>query len=412
MLQSKLFTKTRKEVDKSEPTINAQLLGRGGFVDKTMAGVYTYLPLGLKVLRKIENIVREEMDNIGGQEILMPALHPSENWKQTGGWDNIDVLFKLESRTGREYALGQSEEEIVTPTVKNFVLSYKDLPVAVYQIQNKYRDELRAKSGVLRGREFGMKDMYSFHASQEDFDQFYNTVKDAYFKVYERCGLKARATEASGGSFSDKVSYEFMVLTDAGEDDILYSDTGNYCVNTEITELKEGDASPDGAGTLKKAKASEAGNVFDLGQKYCKDFNLMYTDKEGNRQYPIMGCYGIGVTRLLGISVEKNHDDKGIIWPKTITPFELHLVNLSKDKTAAESFYKECKENGIDVLFDDRDESAGQKLAEADLLGISVRAVISDKTNGKVEWKERASTEVVLLEKEEFIKKVKEFYSL
>ena len=221
MLYSKLLTKTRKHVPKDELTKNAQLLVRAGFVNKLMAGVYSYLPLGLRVLRKIENIVRQEMDNVGGQEVFLPALHPAENWKKTGGWDSIDILFKIKSRTEKDYALGQSHEEVITPLVGEYINSYKDLPVFVYQIQEKYRDELRAKSGVLRGREFGMKDMYSFHLDQKDFENFYEAMKEAYIKIFKDCGLVAKVTEASGGAFSQKISYEFMVLTDAGEDDIL-----------------------------------------------------------------------------------------------------------------------------------------------------------------------------------------------
>ncbi|MFA7319669.1 MAG: aminoacyl--tRNA ligase-related protein, partial [Parcubacteria group bacterium] len=269
MKQSQLFTRTQKNAPKDEITINAQLLTRAGFVDKLMAGNYTYLPLGIRVLNKVRAIVREEMNAIGGQEIIMPTLHPSENWKTTGGWDNIDVLFKIKSRTEKDYALGQSEEEIVTPLAKKFISSYKDLPMSLYQIHWKYRDELRAKSGLLRGREFEMKDLYSFHADQADFDRFYQIAKEAYLKVYARLGLDAKVTEASGGSFTQKISYEFMVLTSAGEDDILYCDECNFCVNVEIAKNQENDTCPKcGHGNLKKARASEAGNVFDLGQKY------------------------------------------------------------------------------------------------------------------------------------------------
>src|SRR3989344_9676929 len=265
MRQSQLFTKTRKLAPKDEVAKNAQLLIRGGFIHKEMAGVYSYLPLGLRVLSRVEQIIREEMNAIGGQETKMATLHPSENWKQTGGWDGVDVLFKIQSRTEKEYALGQSEEEIVTPIAQQYVQSYKDLPLAVYQIGQKYRDELRAKSGIMRGREFGMKDMYSFHATQEDFERFYEVVKGAYFRVFERCGLSAKATEASGGNFSEKISYEFMVLTDAGKDDIIYCPFCTHCANTEIAKAEAGGSCPKrGKGTLAKARAAEVGNVFDL----------------------------------------------------------------------------------------------------------------------------------------------------
>jgi len=321
MLQSKLFGKTLKQAPREEVSVNARLLIRAGFVDKLMSGVYTYLPLGLRVLNKIKTIVREEMDKIDGQEILMPALHPKANWLTTGGWDKIDVLFKLQSRTGKDYALGQSHEEIVTPLAKEVINSYKDLPLALYQIQWKYRDELRSKSGILRGREFLMKDMYSFHADQADFDNFYARVKTAYLKIFKRLGLTAKVTEASGGSFTDKVSYEFMILTDAGEDDIFYCDACDYCVNQEIAQVKVGDACPKCGATLNSARAAEVGNVFDLGQKFATDFELSFTRADGSRAAPIMGCYGIGLTRAMGVIVEKYNDERGIIWPETVAPF-------------------------------------------------------------------------------------------
>ncbi len=409
MKQSQLFAKTQKNAPKDEVSLNAQLLIRAGFVDKLMAGAYSYLPLGLRVLNKVRNIVREEMDALGGQEILMPTLHPSENWKKTKGWDNIDVLFKLESRTKKQYALGQSEEEIVTPISKRFVNSYKDLPLYLYQIHWKYRDELRAKSGLLRGREFEMKDMYSFHENQEDFERFYNIAKEAYFKVYKRMGLDAKATEASGGSFSEKISYEFMVLTDAGEDDILYCDECNFCVNVEIAKVKEGDACPKCTkGKLKKARATEAGNVFDLGQKYSKDFELTYVDKGGNKNYPIMGCYGIGTTRLVGTIVEKYHDEKGIIWPEAVAPFDVHLLSLSQDEKAQE-FYSLLTEAGFDVLYDDREASAGEKFADSDLIGIPKRLVISEKSlaAGGIEFKRRSEKESKIIRIENLIEELK-----
>ncbi|MFM2414542.1 MAG: prolyl-tRNA synthetase, partial [Candidatus Parcubacteria bacterium] len=313
MRQSNLFTKTRKEVPADETSKNAQLLIKGGYVHKEMAGVYSYLPLGMRVLHNIEQIVREEMDAIGGQEIVMATLHPSEPWKQTGAWDAVDVLFKIKSRTEKEYALGQSEEEIVTPIAQTYITSYKDLPKAIYQIFNKYRDELRAKSGVMRGREFRMKDMYSFHTDQANFDEFYAKAKAAYLKIYERCGLVAKATEASGGSFTKKISYEFMVLTDAGEDDIVYCDTCTHCANVEVSDQKPGETcSRCSKGTLHTAKASEVGNIFDLGTRYTEAFNFKIKDAQGKDFFPIMGCYGVGTTRLVGVIAEALSDEKGL----------------------------------------------------------------------------------------------------
>ncbi len=388
MRQSQLFTKTRKEAPSDETSKNAELLIRAGFIHKEMAGVYSYLPLGMIVLSKIENIIREGMNEIGGQEIRMATLHPSENWKKTGGWDSVDVLFKIKSRTEKEYALGQSEEEIVTPIAQEYALSYKDLPVAIYQIGQKYRDELRAKSGIMRGREFGMKDMYSFHDSQEDFDRFYEIVKQAYLRVYTNCGLEAKVTEASGGSFSEKLSYEFMVLTEAGEDDILYCSSCTHCANIEVSKVKEGETCPKcGNAMLQRGTAAEVGNVFDLGQKYPKSFDFTVKDKEGNDVSPVVGCYGIGTTRLMGTIVEVLSDDKGMVWPKEVSPFQVHLVRLGvNDSTIkfADDLYSDLRKKGIEVLYDDRDLRPGEKFADSDLIGIPVRFVVSDKTVASV----------------------------
>ena len=393
MRQSKYFLKTSKQAPADDTTANARLLEQGGFVEKLMAGVYSYLPLGLRVLKKIENIIREEMNAIGGNEVLMPMLHPKAIWQKTGGWDKIDVLFKVKSRTEKDFALGQSEEEVVTPLVMKRVNSYKDLPLAVYQIHWKFRDELRSKSGILRGVEFLMKDMYSFHENQEDFEKFYAQAKEAYLKIYSRAGLTAKVTEASGGSFTQKISYEFMVLTDAGEDDILYCDACEFCVNTQIAKQKAGEVCPKcSKGKLKQATASEVGNVFDLGQKYGKDFDLSFTGSDGKPNFPIMGCYGIGLTRLMGVVVEKFNDEKGIVWPESVAPFKVHLLGLSGAEDRAKKAYQEIQKlvDESDVLFDDRDVSAGVKFADADLIGIPFRLVISPKVpEGSVEVKKR-----------------------
>lgn len=397
MRQSHLFTKTRKEAPKDEVSKNAQLLIRAGFVHKEMAGVYSYLPLGRRVLEKIENIIRKEMDAIGGQETRLATLHPSEPWKQTGAWETVDILFKIQSRTEKEYAIGQSEEEIATPIVAQYVQSYKDLPLAIYQIGQKYRDELRAKAGIMRGREFGMKDMYSFHATQDDFDRFYAIAKEAYHKIYNRVGLTAKVTEASGGSFSEKVSYSFEVLTDAGEDNIYYCEECDFCVEDEIAKQKPGDTCPRcGKGVLKEAKAVEAGNVFDLGQKYPKAFNFTYRAEDGSEQYPIVGCYGIGTTRLMGTIVEVFSDDKGIVWPEAVAPFAVHIVSLGDNEDVtkeAEELYKQLTDAKVDVLWDDRDARAGEKFADSDLIGIPLRVVVSEKTlaAGKFECVERST---------------------
>ncbi len=412
MRLSQTFGSTIKNVSKEGgDSLNYQFLTRGGFVNQLMAGVYSYLPLGLMVLRNIEQVVREEMDALGSSEILMPTLHPKVNWATTGGWDNIDVLFKIKSRTGHEYALGQSEEEVVTPLVMSRAVSYKDFPISVYQIHWKYRDELRAKSGIMRGREFLMKDMYSFHATQEDFLAYYERAKKAYLRIYDRLGLVAKVTEASGGNFSEKISYEFEVLTEAGEDVIYYCDECDFCVEDEIAKVKPGDKCPScGKSELKEAKASEVGNVFDLGQKYGKDFDLGFVDEHDQKQYPVMGCYGIGVSRIMGVIVEKYNDERGIIWPESVAPAKVHLVSLGEDKTIndeAERLYEKLIASGVAVVYDDRSGvGAGTKFADADLIGCPIRVAVSAKTlnQNSVELKKRNSVDSELIKISDAVK--------
>lgn len=406
MRYSILFGKSRKLSPKDELTQNARLLVRAGYVNKLMAGVYSYLPLGLRVINKISQIVREEMDAIGGEEVFLPALHPAENWQKTGGWHSIDVLFKIKSRTNRDYALGQSHEEVITPLAKAYVKSYKDLPLALYQIQTKFRDELRAKSGILRGREFLMKDLYSWHRDQKDFEDYYGVAKKAYLKIFRRCGLTAKITEGSGGTFTQKISYEFMVLTDAGEDNILSCSDCEYCVNLNIAKVREGDVCPKcKKRPLRVVKASEVGNVFDLGQKYSKDFEFVLTDEKGEKFYPIMGCYGIGISRLMGVIVEKWADSKGIVWPASVAPFQAVLVDLESHH--GQKVYQTLRGVGIEVLWDDRREvTAGEKFADADLLGMPVRLLVSEKTATQVEWKERKKNTSELLAVEKVVERL------
>ncbi len=407
MKQSQLLIKTLNQPPKDAETVNHKLLVQAGYVRQVMAGVYTYLPLGLRVLRNISNIIREEMDGLGSQEILMPLLHPAALWKQTGGWDGIDVLFKIKSRTDKDYALAQSNEETVTPLIREMVNSYKDLPISVYHINAKFRDELRAKSGILRGREFLMKDLYSFHATQEDFDDYYQKVKQAYIRIFKRCGLSAKVTEASGGSFSEKISYEFEVLTDAGEANILYCDACDWCVNVDdIAKYHEGEECPAcHKSKLLASLASEVGNVFDLGQKYTKAFDLTFIDQDGEKKFPIMGCYGIGISRTMGVIVEKFHDERGIIWPTELAPFDVHLIELPGAKNA-EEVYEKLTKAGIEVLWDERNAPAGAKFADADLIGIPVRLVISEKTGNKIEFKKRDSEKAELLDFDEVLGKI------
>ncbi|MDI6717759.1 MAG: His/Gly/Thr/Pro-type tRNA ligase C-terminal domain-containing protein [Patescibacteria group bacterium] len=411
MKQSLLFTKTKKEIPKDEESINARFLIRSGFIDKLMAGVYTFLPLGFRVLKKIENIIREEIKNLGAQEILMPSLHPKQNWQETGRWDTLDSLIKFATfYTKNEYALGPTHEEIVSPLMKNYIFSYKDLPTAVFQIQNKFRDEKRAKSGLLRGREFLMKDLYSFHKNEEELKEYYEKAKSVYAKIFEKIGLgdKTFLTFASGGTFS-KYSHEFQTVSSAGEDVIYVCDNperkrsashGAGCkiaVNKEI--INEQPECPQcGNKNLREEKAIEIGNIFELKTKYSTPFNLNYKDENGLEKEVIMGCYGIGLNRIMGTVVETYHDEKGIIWPKSIAPFSIHLINLKPDADFADRVYNNLQSRGIEVLYDDRkDITAGEKFADSDLIGIPLRAVISDKTEGKIEIKNRNETETKLI---------------
>jgi len=396
MRYSQAFGKTLKNISREEVSINAQFLVRGGFVAREVSGVYNFLPLGLRVLNKIANIIREEMLAVGGQEILLSSLQNKESWQKTGRWDSFDALFKVKSRFDREYALGPTHEEVLVPLAKQFVSSYRDLPLSLFQIQNKFRDEQRAKSGLLRGREFLMKDFYSFHADEQDFNKYYEKMKKAYEKIFARVGLNAIETEASGGSFSD-FSHEYQVITESGEDEIIYCPGGDYSANTEVAKAKEGQECSLGHGPLKKAKSIEVGNIFPLKTKFSQIFNLTYKDKEGVEKLVIMGCYGIGVSRLLGSIVEVHNDKNGIVWPKEVTPFDVHLVHVEDENTEdwAKEVYETLSKKGIDVLWDDRENvSTGAKFADADLIGIPKRIVVSKKVGvGKVEFKNRNEQE-------------------
>jgi prolyl-tRNA synthetase len=405
MKQSQLFAKTIKDVPKDEISLNAQLLIRGGYVDKLMAGVYTLLPLGYRVFKKIEQIIREEMNAVDAQEMFMPTLQLKESWQATGRWENLDVLIKLglTAEDDNNTALAPTHEEVIAPLAKKVVNSYKDLPKAVYQFQNKFRGEKRAKSGVLRGREFIMKDLYSFHEDQADLDFYYEKVKDAYGRIFERAGIgnQTYLTYASGGTFS-KYSHEFQTLTSAGEDIIYICDKCKVAVNKEIIEDLEFKCPVCGSQTLHQEKAVEVGNIFKLGTKYSAPFNLTYLDKEGNSQPVIMGCFGIGLQRLMGTIVEVHHDDCGIIWPKEVAPFQVHLISLGQDEQG-EKLYLDLQGQGIDVLYDDRDVSAGQKFADADLIGIPLRVVVSKKSlaQGGLEVKYRTQSLIKIMKEGE-----------
>lgn len=563
MRYSQLAGQTLMQPPKDADTRNAELLTQAGFARKLAAGIYSYLPMGRRVLDKIESIICEEMDAIDGQKISMPAMVPLANW-QTTGRDHVDVGFRTMGANDREFILGWSHEEVVTPLLKEFINSYRDLPLSVYQIQTKFRNEPRAKSGVLRGREFSMKDMYSFHRDQEDLEAYYDRSKVAYMNVFNRCGLDAYMVEASGGAFSDKKSHEFAVVTDAGEDTIIVYEGTDKAENLEVAEAYVGHKNPDeaevemgevevnyengatiasnaehhgvpewkilktvvykvddgflgvvirgdlnvsidrikkelGAENVRSAKpkeleqlglvmgfispvgnekipfvgdesvatvknwvtgankenvdlvgvnlgrdftlkeithlaeldeaaickaagcdakvykAIEAGNIFQLDSVYSDAFGLKYTDEDGKEQPIIMGCYGIGVTRLLGTIVEVHNDEHGIIWPKSVTPYHVHLVSLGNSEEvedAAEAVYEELSDAGYDVLYDDRDERAGKKFNDADLIGIPVRVVVSERNlkEGQYEWKLRSEDEALQVPKDDLVTKLDEYY--
>jgi len=415
MLQSKLFSKTTKEKSSETGAVSHDLLVRAGYIDQLMAGVYTFLPLGTRVMQKIENIIRDNMVNssMQGQEIVMPSLTPKENWQTTNRWDSFDVLFKLKGAGDKDVALAPTHEEVISPLAKKVIYSYKDLPLAAFQFQTKFRNELRAKSGILRTREFLMKDLYSFHATQEDLDKYYEKAIKVYQNIFKQFGIGkiTYRTLASGGSFS-KYSDEFQMITDAGEDIIYVCQKCKVAINKEIKE--ENIKCPEcGDSDFQEKKAVEVGNIFKLGTKFSEPFGLKYKDRDGSEKFVIMGCYGIGLGRALGAVVEANHDEKGIIWPKNLAPFLVHLIAIGdnkKVKATADKIYQDCKAQGIEVLYDDRqDKSVGERFAEADLLGMPLRAVVSEKTlaQNSVEVKERSKTSAKMIKIKDLIKILK-----
>lgn len=402
MKQSQLFTKTLKESPRDEKSINAQLLIRAGFVDKLMTGVFSYLPLGYIVLKKIENIIREEMNAIYGQEVRLPILQPKEVWEKTDRW-KYPEMFKLKNRSGKEMGLDWTNEEIITPLVKKFVTSYKDLPVYVYQIQDKFRDELRAKSGLLRGLEFPMKDLYSFHQNETDLEKYYEKAAKAYFRIFKRCGLgkETYLTLASGGAFS-KYSHEFQTITDFGEDEIYLCLKCKIAINKEIIKEENNQCPKCKNKKLEIKKSIEVGNIFKLKDRFTKAFNFNVKDEQGNEKSLVMGCYGIGLSRLMGTIVEVHHDKAGIIWPKEVAPFQIHLIpigNNKKVKLASEKIYQDLQKSGSEILYDDRDKSVGEKFIDADLIGIPQRWVVSEKTLSRncIEVKKRGEEKVNLV---------------
>lgn len=401
MRLSHLFTKTLKEAPADEIAINARLLTRGGFVFKNSAGVYSFLPLGWRVMEKINKIVREEMNVVGGQEMFMPALVEKKYLEPTARW-NLDVGFFAGGKEDKDpgFVLGWTHEEVLTAIASKYISSYKDLPFAAYQIQTKFRNEARAKSGLLRGKEFMMKDLYSFHADDKDLQRYYGEVKEAYLKIFKRCGLDAVYTVAAGGIFTAGNTHEFQILSDVGEDTILLCLKCGYAENSEISEFKNGDTCSKCGGNMAEKKAIEVGNIFPLGTKYSGALNLEYADENGVKHPVVMGSYGIGVSRLMATIVEVFNDTQGIIWPESVAPFKVHLIVLDNRKEESERIYDELIHNGIEVLYDDRsDKSAGEKFADADLIGCPVRVVVSNKTLDKktAEIKKRIEKETELV---------------
>jgi len=409
MRLTQLFTKTSKTAPADEVAKNAQLLIRAGFIHKEMAGVYTFLPLGLRVLENICNVIREEMNAIGGQELKLTTLQDAEIWKATGRWDDeaVDVWFKTKLKNDTELGLGPTHEEPLVRAAKPFVNSYKDLPFLAYQIQTKFRNETRAKSGVMRGREFLMKDLYTFARTQEEHDELYEKIKQSYFKVFERLGIGEQTflTFASGGMFS-QYSHEFQTLTDAGEDTIYLDREKKIAVNDEVLNdevLAELGLERD---KLEAVRAAEVGNIFTLKDKFSKPLNLTFTDENGEEKTVLMGCYGIGPSRLVGVITEVLADDKGLVWPESIAPAKVYLASLGDNNhviSEADRVYSELTSRGVAVLYDDRGCRPGEKFADADLMGIPYRVVISDKTIAvsSYEVKQRTSDTAELMNQDQ-----------
>jgi prolyl-tRNA synthetase len=386
MRYSQLFTKTSKTAPADETARNAQLLIQAGFVHKEMAGVYAYLPLGLRVLENIKQIVREEMNALNANELIMTSLQRKELWETTDRWndDIVDIWFKTELKNGTELGLAWSHEEQITNMMKNFISSYRDLPAYNYQFQTKLRNELRSKSGIMRGREFVMKDLYSYSRTTEDHQKFYDAVTAAYLRVFERVGLGdvTYVTSATGGAFT-KYSHEFQTISDAGEDIIYVNKAKKFAINEEVYNdkaLAELGIEKDG---LEKVKAAEVGNIFSFGTEKCEQLGLTFTDEDGTEKPVVLGSYGIGITRLMGVLVEHFADDKGMVWPVNVAPHVVYLARLGDNEAVvkqSDELYLLLESKGVSVLYDDRDVRPGQKFADADLMGIPYRVVVSEKT--------------------------------
>ena len=404
MFWSKIFIPTLKDSPQDAEVISHQLMLRAGMIRKVASGIYTWLPLGLMVLRNIENIVREEMNASGAQEVLMPMVQPKELWEETKRWDKMgSELLRIKDRHDREFCLGPTHEEVITDLIRNNVKSYKELPLNIYQIQTKFRDEIRPRYGVMRGREFLMKDAYSFNLDEESLQDTYLTMRNTYKKILERIGLEYKIVQADSGAIGGEVSEEFHVLAENGEDTIAISDASEFAINTELL-LKEGEdinslegqPSPDGNGKIVIKKGIEVGHIFQLGKVYTEAMQVNVQSQEGRAVDLFMGCYGIGVSRLVAAAIEQHHDDQGIIWPESIAPFEVNIVAIGYTKEikiadAANELCATLKSIGYKVIVDDRKDGYGTKIKDAELIGIPINIIIGNKylENGEIELKHR-----------------------
>ena len=422
MKTSNLLLATQRENPSDAETISHKLMLKAGLIRQVASGVYNWLPLGVKVLRKVENIVRREMENSGAQEILMPMVQPGELWKESGRWQQYgQELLIFEDRHDREFCLGPTHEEVITDLCRNEIRSYKQLPVIFYQIQTKFRDEIRPRFGVMRSREFIMKDAYSFDLSEQQMDDSYQSMRDAYIKIFNSLGLDYRIVKADSGAIGGADSEEFHVLADSGEDLLAFSDKSDYAINAELLiESKsdqdpgslEGQDSPDGKGKLKLKRGIEVGHIFKLGRKYSESMKLTIQSEKGNIN-PEMGCYGIGISRIVAAAIEQSHDEKGIIWSKEISPYTTALVEINPKgeenlKNLCTQIYTSLKERGHEVLWDDRDQSAGVKFSDMELIGIPQMIIIGEKSfrENKVEFKMRGEDKIVSLIPDEVLNKI------
>lgn len=422
MLVSQFLLTTLRETPADAELVSHQLMLRAGLIRRLSSGLYTWMPLGLRVLKNVENIVREEMNRAGALEILMPAVQPAELWIETDRWEKYgNELLKIKDRHDRDFCFGPTHEEVVTHLMRNELSSYKQLPLNVFQIQTKFRDEIRPRFGVMRAREFLMKDAYSFHVTMDSLKETYQAMYDAYIKIFTRLGLRFRPVLADTGQIGGAFSHEFQVLADSGEDIVVYSDGSDYAANIEraenlagTTPVQEGDDSPDGKGKLRFARGIEVGHVFQLGDKYSQSMNLTVLGEDGKALHPQMGCYGIGVSRIVAAAIEQNHDAKGIIWPDAMAPFQVAIVPMQMHKSyrvreLAMKLHDELTAAGFSVLLDDRNERAGVMFAEMDLIGIPHRIVIGERgiDAGTVEYKHRAAENVENIPVDQVIAKIR-----